>query len=163
MTPDVVLVPMSEEDFQRFQEITTREYAEENVQAGYWSEGEALQRSREELRKLLPHGMATPHHHFFIITEEGKGQRAGHIWLRVEEGQGGRTGFIFAIFIDARWRGRGMGTATMRALDRLAVSIGLQSLGLHVFASNTVARHLYERSGYTIRSMNMIKELRKDE
>lgn len=163
MDLDAVLVPMTGEEFERFLEITVQEYAEENVQAGYWSARDAVQRSREELNRLLPQGIATPQHHFFIIAEDGTGRRAGHLWLRVEEGLGGRTGFIFAIFIDPRCRGRGMGSATMKALDGQAASMGLRALALHVFAANTVARHLYERSGYTVRSMNMIKELQKVE
>jgi predicted GNAT family acetyltransferase len=35
----------------------------------------------------------------------------------------------------------------------------LCSLALHVFAYNSVARHLYGSLGYEVKSLNMLKEL----
>jgi ribosomal protein S18 acetylase RimI-like enzyme len=47
----------------------------------------------------------------------------------------------------------------MLALEALATDLGLRYLGLHVFAHNPGARQLYEKLGYTVRSLNMIKNL----
>lgn len=41
----------------------------------------------------------------------------------------------------------------------LATDLGLRYLGLHVFAHNRGALQLYEKLGYTVRSLNMLKTL----
>jgi ribosomal protein S18 acetylase RimI-like enzyme len=158
---EVRLTPMSEGDYQKFFDITMRDYADENIQAGYWSNLDALERSRNELLRLLPEGLRTKGHHFYTVSDVLSDMAVGHLWIRVEEGPGGRTGFIFAVYLDRDHRGRGFGTATMRALDAEAERLGLRSMALHVFAANGVAVHLYERAGYEVRSMNMVKEYRQ--
>jgi len=41
----------------------------------------------------------------------------------------------------------------------LARGMGLRQLGLHVFAFNEGARLLYEGLGYSVASLNMLKDL----
>jgi GNAT superfamily N-acetyltransferase len=158
MGAKVRLSAMSEQDYDHFFETTVVEYAGENIQAGYWSAADAAERSRKELLRLLPDGVRTKGHHLYTVQDEGSGQVIGHAWLRVEEGLGGRTGFLFALYLEREYRGRGFGRATMHELDLEAGRLGLRALALHVFAANSVALHLYERSGYHTRSLNMVKE-----
>jgi GNAT superfamily N-acetyltransferase len=150
---------MSEDEFPEFVDTTVREYAEENVQAGYWSPHGALERSRREVERLLPLGIGTEGHHLYTVRDAASGEGVGHLWLRADEGPGRGTGFIFAVYLRPERRGRGFGSATMRALDHEAARLGMCSLALHVFASNAVAVHLYQRSGYRTKSMNMVKSL----
>ncbi len=157
MVAQVRLSNMSEQDYQRFFETTVSDYAEENVQAGYWCAADALERSRKELLRLLPDGVRTKGHRLYTVHDPSSGQAMGHVWIRVEEGLGGLTGFIFAIYLEKDLRGRGFGKATMKELDQEAGRLGLRALVLHVFSTNKVALHLYERSGYQTRSVNMVK------
>lgn len=51
--------------------------------------------------------------------------------------------------VDRDWRGRGVGSALMRAVISLAREQGLHKLSLEVFAHNTAAVALYRRAGFT--------------
>jgi ribosomal protein S18 acetylase RimI-like enzyme len=158
MVAKVRLSTMSEQDYYHFFETTAVEYAAENIQAGFWSAADASERSRKELLKLLPDGVRTKGHRLYSVQDGESGRVIGHLWIKVEESVGGRTGFIYAIYLEQAFRGRGFGKAIMEELDFEAGRLGLRALALHVFSSNPVALHLYERSGYQTRSLNMVKE-----
>jgi RimJ/RimL family protein N-acetyltransferase len=51
--------------------------------------------------------------------------------------------------VDRDWRGRGLGSALVRAVISLAREQGLHKLSLEVFARNTAAVALYRRAGFT--------------
>ena len=55
--------------------------------------------------------------------------------------------------------GRGIGTALMKAAEQNAKSHGALFMTLHVFASNTRARQLYEECGYDGEMLRYIKSL----
>ena len=61
--------------------------------------------------------------------------------------------------MDEKFRGKGYGKQAMLLIEEQASELGLKSLGLHVFAVNTVARNLYESVGYEASSLNMTKKL----
>lgn len=154
---EIRLESVTGEEFESIMRDGIRRYAEENVKVGYWSPGDALKRSKEAHDRLLPQGMHTRGHHFLKAVEAREGT-VGHVWLRVDA-EDPRQGFIFAVFIEERLRGKGFGKAMMLALEGKARGLGLNALGLHVFAYNDVAIHLYESLGYEVKSLNMMKTL----
>ena len=52
----VHLVPMSEAEFTEYVDILIRDYAKDNVEAGYWDPSDAVERSRKQTMDLLPEG-----------------------------------------------------------------------------------------------------------
>lgn len=54
------------------------------------------------------------------------------------------------IGLNPRFRGMGIGTLLMQEIEEWARSIGVKKLTLGVFATNTVARRLYEKCGYEL-------------
>jgi ribosomal protein S18 acetylase RimI-like enzyme len=92
-----------------------------------------------------------------IIEDEG--QRVGLIWLRADVDMPKKRGFILDLLVDEQFRGRGYGKEALRLVDEKARQLGLRQIGLHVFAENKVALGLYEKAGYQVSSINMIKEL----
>lgn len=158
-TVDLILNPMTPAEFETFKEQAIRNYADENVRAGYWHSSEATRRSIEEYQKLLPDGIATEGHHIFIARDVQSEEAVGHIWLSVEKDAAIPTGFIFVLFIYKQFRGRGYGTMMMKAIEAKASALGLKRLMLRVFAQNQVAIHLYEDAGYSTASLNMMKEI----
>jgi ribosomal protein S18 acetylase RimI-like enzyme len=159
MPQRVQLVRMTTEEIQAYIERDIAVFARENVAAGYWGEEEALRRSVQAHQRILPEGPGTKGHHFFRTVDGPKGEQVGLAWLRQDSETDPPTGFIYDLAIDALFQGRGYGEATMRALETIAVEMGLASLGLHVFAHNIAARRLHEKLGYTTRSLNMVKPL----
>lgn len=155
------LVPLSDADFDTYLERDIRLYAEENVRAGYWSEAEALDKSRKAHERLLPEGLATKNHYLFAIQEAATGVTVGSLWLMADRETERPTGFIFDLFVDEPYRRKGYARQAMLALEREAHELGLTSLGLHVFAHNPAAFALYQSLGYQVKSLNMTKLLGK--
>jgi ribosomal protein S18 acetylase RimI-like enzyme len=155
----IKLVPMTQNEFDDFLEHDIRVYAEERMQAGFWSEAEALTRSRKEHKALLPDGLRSRYHHLYTIRESEQGPVLGVLWLKTDFDTSRATGFIFDLEIHEPHRRRGFARQAMQELENVARGMGLRQLGLHVFAHNRAARALYEQLGYQIASLNMIKDL----
>jgi len=154
------LVPMSEDDFRAYQENEIREYAEEKIRSGAWSQDSAYELSVQSHRRLLPEGLATPGQYIFSIRDEELGQNVGAIWFaRLEEG-GSRLAFIYDLIIFERFRRRGYGTQAMLALEEKVKEVGLDTIALHVFGHNQAALELYEKVGYEVTDINMAKMLK---
>ena len=64
-----------------------------------------------------------------------------------------------AIVIDESFEGRGVAQALLDDAELLAEARGATSMTLHVFARNTRARALYDRSGYDGELLRYIKPL----
>jgi len=60
----------------------------------------------------------------------------------------GRDAFITEVFVAAAWRGRGLGTAILEAVEREAAAAGVGALHLLVRPDNGPALALYEARGY---------------
>ena len=155
----VRLAPLRQPEFEGYLERDIRLYAEENIRAGYWSEAEAAEKSRKAHERLLPQGLDTPNHHLFAIQEAATGITVGSLWLMADRETEHPTGFIFDLFVDEVYRRKGYARQAMLALEDKAREMGLTSLGLHVFAHNPTAFHLYQGLGYEVKSLNMEKLL----
>jgi GNAT superfamily N-acetyltransferase len=155
---EVDLVPMDKKQFSQFYEKSVRRYAQENIRAGYRTEAEAERKSREDHKKLLPKGVRTPDTFLMVVRSRSTGEEIGAVWMRVERGTR-PTAFIYDIFLEEPYRGKGYGKATLQALEALARQNGLKALYLHVFAHNPVAINLYQGAGFKVKSMNMEKLL----
>jgi ribosomal protein S18 acetylase RimI-like enzyme len=154
----IQLVPKTEREFRTYLREETARFAEANVRAGYWNKTEALKKSIEAHNQLLPRGLATPRHHLFTITTDNK-KPVGTIWMAEDHRSETSAGFIYDLFIKEPYRRKGLATQAMLLLEEKAKQLGLKVLYLHVFAFNTNAKHLYEKIGYQITSVNMAKQL----
>jgi ribosomal protein S18 acetylase RimI-like enzyme len=144
---------MSQPEFDLFLERTIPEYAQDKVRAGNWTEAESLERSRKEFAELLPEGLNTKDN--FLYTLHDDNQTVGMIWIKVDR----PSAFIYEVYIEEKFRGRGIGKSIKLLLEEKAREMGLATLKLHVFGSNHVARKLYETVGYEITNINMSKTL----
>ncbi len=73
------------------------------------------------------------------------GQLVGMIHVEATRHGFGEVGMC----VDRDWRGRGVGSALIRAAISLAREQGLHKLSLEVFAHNAAAIALYQRAGFT--------------
>ena len=153
----VRLVPMTESEFDVYLEKAVPEYAADNVRAGYWSEEEALERARKSYQRFLPQGVKTEHNYLFRIQIEETGEKIGILWMKHEAPR--PHGFIFEIRLDESKRGKGYGKQAMLAIEAVAKGLGIETIGLHVFAHNPAAMQLYKGLGYEVTSQNMVKRL----
>ena len=148
---------MTQPEFDLFLERLIPDYAADNVRAGYWSESEALEKSRKQTMSLLSDGLQTKNHYLYTLYDDD--EAVGVIWLRAELNRPIKTGFIFDVVVEEKFRGKGYGRQIMLLVEEKARELGIKSIGLHVFAYNNVAKNLYESIGYEVSSLNMLKSL----
>ncbi|MHC4939822.1 MAG: GNAT family N-acetyltransferase [Planctomycetota bacterium] len=137
------LVAKSAEEADRYLGGSWRHYANDVASELGIGLDDALERTRRQLDSILPQGRDTPGHHFFDIVDD---EPVGSLWVAEVDGDL----FIYDIMVDEAHRGRGLGTAAMRAAEDLARKRGAAGIGLSVFAHNEGAIRLYERLGYEV-------------
>ncbi len=118
-----------------------------------------MEKARAAHHRLLPDGLATKDHYLYAIQQAEGGAVVGSLWLMVNRDSARPTGFIYDLEISEAHRHQGYAREAMLALERLARQMGLRQLGLHVFVHNAAARALYESLGYTVGSLNLLKDL----
>lgn len=148
---------MTQIEFDAFLEHVIPEYAADNVKAGYWGKEEALEKSRGEFTRLLPQGLQSENHYLYTLYDEDLA--VGRIWMRANFDRPTKSGFVFELWVDEQFRGKGYGKQAMLLLEEKAREMGLKSIGLHVFGYNETARGLYDKLGYEVTSLNMSKNL----
>jgi RimJ/RimL family protein N-acetyltransferase len=153
------LRPMTQEEFVSYERADAERYAENMVNAGYWASDRALVRARESHESLLPDGLDTPGHFFFIIELVGQKQPVGAMWMFADLESSPPSGFIYDVLIDAPHRRRGYGQEAMIALEGKAAELGLSRLSLHVFEDNEAGRALYRKLGYQGEGTHLSKVL----
>ena len=152
------LRPMTATEYETYRARLIPGYAAEHVQAGDWSADEAEALAGEAVSSLLPGGPDT-RGMLLLVAEMPRGQPVGLVWVALRPRQG--EAWIYDIQINPEHQGHGYGRALLQAAEQETARHGAAAIGLNVFGTNTVARNLYESSGYQATSMNMRKELRK--
>jgi ribosomal protein S18 acetylase RimI-like enzyme len=154
---------MTPEEFVPYEEADAHHYAENMVRAGFWSPEGAFKKAKDIHANLLPDGVHTRDHLFFVIEDIQNKASIGVIWLFMDHETKPPSGFIYDLLLHPQFRGRGLGKQAMLALEQKARDLGLSSLTLNVFEDNTVAKALYASLGYQIQSSNMRKVLSREQ
>ena len=68
----------------------------------------------------------------------------------------GRFGLLDELFVEERWRGKGVGAAALAFVDEQCRARGWKAVRLEVHFENAGARELYQRSGYHIDERNLM-------
>mgnify|MGYP000058909124 CR=1 FL=1 len=152
-----ILIPMVEADYPAWRDHGIKAFATDKAQSGYTPEN-ALKLSEESYTSGLPAGLNTPDNYIFTIMNSSK-QPVGSLWFAVKEHYGKKTAFIYDIEINLAERGKGLGKATMLALEAEVKKLGINKIGLHVFAFNKTAHALYASLGYQTTDITMEKTI----
>jgi ribosomal protein S18 acetylase RimI-like enzyme len=153
----VKLRAMTPEEFIPYEDADAHQYAENMVRAGFWPAEGSFNRAKDIHSKLLPDGVPTKDHLFFVIEDTQTKVSMGVIWLFVDRQTDQPSGFIYDLLLYTPFRGKGFGKQAMLALEEFAKDSGLASLALNVFEENTIAKALYTSLGYQVQSLNMRK------
>ncbi|WP_025721848.1 GNAT family N-acetyltransferase [Paenibacillus polymyxa] len=159
----ITLVRMNAEQYDRFEQRSLADYADEKIQAGTWTVEEAPERAAESFARYLPQRLDTPHAHLYMLMFSDTGgqsqEEAGYIWFNITDGAQGKEAFLLDILVYDSYQGRGLGTLAMGALEQEARRLGAVRIGLHVFGHNERALHVYRKSGYRVTDIQMSKEI----
>src|SRR3712207_3190668 len=113
----VRLVPMSDNQFERWRESHNRAYADDKERSGAWRPEEALRLAEESTLKVLPQGLATKDHYLYAVEDEANGKQVGTLWLGVMDWGIGPAAFVYDIVIFEEFRRRGYGEQAMLAAE----------------------------------------------
>lgn len=155
----IKLIPMQDTEFEPFMQISMRDQAEGQVQAGQWKADEADPNIHKLRAQFLPDGLNTPNHYFFTLETEDTHQKVGSLWYTVVEQGGKRMLFVMDIQVYPEHRRNGYGSQAFLQIETKALEMGISTIALHVFKHNHAARTMYEKFGYVGPDEAMIKEL----
>ncbi|ELY43465.1 GNAT family N-acetyltransferase [Natronorubrum sulfidifaciens] len=68
-------------------------------------------------------------------------------------------GHLSNIYVEPNYRGRGIGTALLEAVEDALADRGVEALALEVMADNEAARRFYARQGYDTHRVTMARSL----
>ncbi len=111
----------------------------------------------------IDEGLTTPAPDQTVLIAEGADREPlgfVHLHGATDFHTGERHGHVSDIVVAPAAEGRGVGAALMAAAEAWARARGFRLLSLHVFGENARARELYERLGYRLDIVKMIKTLR---
>ena len=92
--------------------------------------------------------MANMNPELFIVATVGQELVGYAVGELNERGTGTRVGHVMNVAVDARHRGRGVGTMLMEELESRFIRLGASAAYLEVRESNVDAQRLYTRRGY---------------
>lgn len=153
-TPDIRLVPKSDDETARWLPVAMAAYERARVAAGDSPEqaGEARRMSEQQ---FFPDGRLIDGH--FLFTVVVGGDDAGWLWIGPSNDPA--TWWVWDIAVHDAFRRRGIGRATMLLAEEFARSQGAAAIRLNVFAYNVDAIRLYDSLGYETAAMHKQKRL----
>ncbi|HYE26768.1 MAG TPA: GNAT family N-acetyltransferase [Allosphingosinicella sp.] len=150
---------MDARGFDRFSARVVPDYAAAKAIAGDWDFEGAAEKARNELKRLLPGGLATPGNHLFSVRTADDQREVGQAWIAERRASGKSVAFLLDLFIHEGERRRGFGRSTMTALEDWACRRRMEEMRLHVFDDNAGAAALYRTLGYRAIAGEMFKPL----
>jgi ribosomal protein S18 acetylase RimI-like enzyme len=160
------LIPASVRDFEVWKTHALTAYAQTKVKAGIWEEAGAAENSNNVFGKLLPDGIKTRDHYFYVAMAPEESQpkeqpdiAVGYVWIWIKNSVAARKAFIYDIKIDESKQGKGYGRALLLQTEAKAIELGAGEISLNVFEHNYRALKLYESSGFNFVSHQMTKTL----
>lgn len=153
----VKLVFMNQADFADFKEHSLMSFANEQVKSGAYEKENAIARTRKYFDELLPDDLNTKEHKIFTVYKDE--YKVGTLWVRVFEKSHALRAFVYDIELFEEFRGQGIGTQTMEALNEYCKEMGVDTINLHVFGHNKRALSVYEKVGFKTTNYYMEKKL----
>jgi len=140
--------PMTEAEFEIYMARMVPDYAREHVGAGSMSEEDALRLAEEQVRELLPEGVATKDQYIYSVRDKAESEAVGVLWFARQERGAQTTAFVYDIQIFEPFRRRGYASQAFRLLEDRARELKISAISLHVFGHNHGARKMYTGLGY---------------
>ncbi|MDQ0893846.1 GNAT family N-acetyltransferase [Agromyces ramosus] len=153
-TPDIRLVPKSEDETARWLPVAMAAYEQARREAGDTPEQAAEGRRMSE-QQFFPGGRLVAGHFLFTVVVDD--DDAGWLWIGPSNDPS--AWWVWDIEVHEAFRRRGIGRATMLLAEDVARSQGASAIRLNVFAYNHDAIRLYDSLGYETASMYKQKRL----
>lgn len=150
---------MTNVEYNDYLSFAIKDYANDKIEAGTWCAEEALLLAKKSFNSLLPEGIDTKNEFLFTIFDEEKENSIGYLWVHFSKELNIRKLFIYDFLIFEEFQNKGYGRKALKCLDDKAKEMNVSELGLHVFAHNKAAVHLYESVGFHPTDITMSKKV----
>jgi ribosomal protein S18 acetylase RimI-like enzyme len=155
----VRLRPLGDDEVRGFLDSLHEEYVQELVEDASLSWEEAEEKATTDHAALFPGGNPQPDHHMYVVERE-TGEPVGHLfWAKRQAPGSSWRGFLYQLYIEEPFRGRGFGRQAMELLEAEVRAEDLPGIDLNVWGGNDLARSLYLKLGFEERAIFMSKEL----
>ena len=154
----IELRPMTASEYSNYIRVAVPSYADEKMKGENLSREQADDVARESFAKLLPDGITSQDQFLRTIVDLSTGKAIGTLWYARKLMPRPHV-WIYDFIVDENLRGRGVGAEALRLLDAEVRSLGISSIGLHVFGHNESAAGLYEKTGFRTTNRIMVKDL----
>ena len=95
-----------------------------------------------------------------VILAWYRGERIGLLWITLQAlHQGEGNAWLLAVFVDRRYRRKGLGGRLMRWAEDWAAGKGAKEIWLNVGGGNDQALALYRSRGFEVETMHLGKRL----
>ena len=135
---------MTEEEFLRFKEYSTADYAKDLMHEEGLDENQATAMAVKDFEAALPNGPETQEQFLMTIEEVQNHMTVGCLWFHYEEQQV----FLDDFLIHEAERRKGYATAALLEMERMAKADGCTESVLFVWNHNPEAAALYQKCGY---------------
>lgn len=153
-TPDIRLVPKTDDETARWLPVAMAAYELARLEAGD-TPAQAAEARRMSEQQFFPDGRLVAGHFLFTVVVDG--DDAGWLWIGPSSDPA--TWWVWDIEVHDAFRRRGIGRATMLLAEDVARSQGAAAIRLNVFAYNVDAIRLYDSLGYETAAMHKQKRL----
>lgn len=152
----MILRPMEPGEFPAYRQIVIAEYAKDIAESRRCSPEEAQTRSVASIDTALPQWADTPSLRLKCIVADSDNHKiAGYLWISISE----NIAWVYDIYLQPEWRGKGYGKASLEAVQRELSQEGVAEIGLRVAANNARAKALYTSLGFEVTGFNLSKRL----
>ncbi|MCA0988503.1 GNAT family N-acetyltransferase [Guptibacillus algicola] len=153
----ITLREMTQKDFEDYLAFMIPDYSRDISTNFNVPPKKALEESQTFFEETFPDGVATKGHYLYLVHDAITESRVGLLWFNVNEET--RHAYLYHIYIDEQFRGKGYGSKTLMKCEEVVREMGISSLGLSVFGNNDRAIQLYQKNGYQPSSISMKKNL----
>lgn len=155
----VVLRDMRPEEYPAYCQYFIDDYSQEISQNYGHSIEVAIDLAKKDLQRCFPNGLESKEHSLMCIDANiaGEVKRVGYLWHSINHTE--KSTFIYDFFVAAAYRGLGLGTESIKALEDTLHQIGITQIKLRVAYHNQRALKLYQEVGFEITGFNMAKTI----
>ena len=153
---DIRLRPLRDEEFDGYLAAQQVEYARSLVDEARMTPQAAAEKSRADHASLFPDGVRQEHQRISVVEDAATGEPVGRVFWAP---RGEDRAYIYDLFIEERFRGKGLGRRALELIEEEARAERLRGIDLNVWGANDVARGLYSAAGYYERAVFRSKEL----
>ncbi len=144
------IIDMTKDKYEDWLDHSTKRQAMDRAYVNDSDKELEEERLRAMLPHLLPDGLETANHHFYLM-EDDEGADVGFLWFGTIPNLPEGSVLLFDIVIKQSHRGQGYGRQLLEAGHRKMTEHGYNNILLSVLKNNP-AHHLYRSLGYQVTS-----------